>query len=72
MCADGFLIKDDTKIGMELSVEDKDHLKEFSAQVGYPIERIYPTTHYVIDNNEIKAFEARRIVFGCKPMINRK
>jgi len=73
LCADGYLVKSLKKkyyrIGIELSIKDRDRLESFADVIGFPLKRIKKRIKYTKDQyGSITANEMAYVLFGCKPM----
>lgn len=66
--ADGSRSKRYFSISLELAKNDKDRLKQFAEEVGFPLDRITFRTKYRWYKGELKGYDSACLKFICKPM----
>jgi len=69
LCADGWIYSKIYKLGVEISVRDRNHLLKFANVVGYDKARMRERIRYRLYKGAIKGYKMIILEFSCKPII---
>ena len=69
LCADGWIYSKIYKLGIEISIKDKNHLLKFAKIVGYDKDRIQERIRYRSYKGVIKTYKMIILEFCCRPIV---